>query len=41
MEMIQNIRKEFKTMLGDYDWMDPISKQSAIEKVIKNNSNIT
>lgn len=31
--MVNNLKEEFKIMLNEYDWMDPISKQSALEKV--------
>lgn len=30
--MIENIRQEFKIMLGENDWMDDKSKQAAKEK---------
>lgn len=31
--MIENIKNEFKIMLNEYDWMDPVSKRAAAEKV--------
>ena len=31
--MINNIQKEFKIMLKEYEWMDNISRKAAIEKV--------
>jgi predicted metalloendopeptidase len=30
--MVNNLKDEFKIMLNEYDWMDTISKQSALEK---------
>lgn len=32
-QMVENIRDEFKTILGETDWMDDQSKKAAIEKV--------
>ncbi len=33
--MIENIRNEFKIMLFENNWMDYLSKKSALEKVLK------
>jgi predicted metalloendopeptidase len=33
MEMILNIKSEFKIMIKDYDWMDAVSKRAVSEKV--------
>ena len=30
--MIENIRKEFKLIVGELDWMDKASKEKALEK---------
>jgi hypothetical protein len=32
--MVNNLKEEFKIMLNEYDWMDSISKQAALEKVM-------
>jgi predicted metalloendopeptidase len=39
-EMVEYIRKEFKTMLDELDWMDPVTKKKAHEKVDKMSSHI-
>ncbi len=33
-EMTENILNEFKNILNDVNWMDAVSKQAAIEKVM-------
>ncbi len=37
--MTQNIRKEFKRMINENDWMDTESKKAAQEKVVRKNLN--
>jgi predicted metalloendopeptidase len=33
MEMILNIKSEFKIMIKEYDWMDAVSKRAVSDKV--------
>ena len=33
-DMVNNIKEEFKIMFNDYDWIDEISRNAALEKVI-------
>ena len=34
-DMVNNIKDEFKIMFNDYDWIDEVSKNAALEKVNK------